>query len=180
MEARMTNSPHKVRIKLGDAEFEAEGTEESVKQQYADFLAALAARPSPTSQQQHAPKPADGKPLPAGSLDAALMDRVFNLDGDLVSLQFLPKTETATADALMLLLYAYSTLKNQDMVLGTQLTRAARQSGLGIERVDRSFGKYETESLLLKGGAKKGTKYGLNNQGKVKAQEILNKLASEL
>jgi hypothetical protein len=170
MEAWMTG-PHKVRIKIGDAEFEAEGSEESVKQQYADFLAALA-----VAGPQKAPK-ADGakgnNQQDAAEPDKSALTRLFQVDGDLVSLKFLPKTETATPDALMLLLLGYALLKNQEMVLGTQLTRAARQSGLAkIERVDRAFGKYG-DDFLQRGGAKKGTRYGLNNQGTNKAKELL-------
>jgi hypothetical protein len=172
----MTTGPHRVRIKIGDAEFEAEGSEESVKQQYADFLAAMAARPAATATpKQQAPGGTTPPPDGAGITDD-LMASVFKVDGDLISLQFLPKGENVKADALMLLLYAYATLKNQQMVLGTQLVRAANQSGLGLERVDRSLDGYEGQNLVLKGGVRKGTKYGLNNQGKKKAEELLKAL----
>ena len=77
----------------------------------------------------------------------------------------------AESDALLLLLYGYAQLRNQDQVLGTQLLRAAKQSGLNLERVDRALSKHE--SLLLKGGARKGTKYSLNNQGRTRAVEIM-------
>lgn len=164
--------PHKVRIKIGDAEFEAEGSEESVKQQYADFLSAISSRKPETKKPA---KPNEQEPLGNGN-GGDLQDiigRVFKVDGDLISLHFLPKSETAQSDALMMLLYGYAALKNQQMVLGTQLVRAANQSGLGMDRVDRSLARYENENMILKGGVKKGTRYGLNNLGKTKAEELL-------
>jgi hypothetical protein len=171
----MTTGPHKVRIKIGDAEFEAEGSEESVKQQYADFLAALSARAS-TSTPPPSPPPPNGAGASTGDVGTDLINRVFKIDGDLVSLQFLPKGENVNADALMLILYGYHALKNQQMILGTQLVRAANQSGLGLDRVDRSLDGYEGQNMVLKGGVRKGTKYGLNNQGKKKAEEMLKAL----
>jgi hypothetical protein len=178
----MTNGPHKVRIKIGDAEFEAEGSEESVKQQYADFLGALenrrAAPPPPVNPAAQKQQAATGEnaSTTVSSLDADLLNKVFKLDGDLVSLHFLPRGDNVRADALMLLLYGYATLKNQAMVLGTQLVRAANQSGLGLDRVDRSLESYESQNMVLRGGVRKGTKYGLNNPGKIRAEELLKAL----
>ena len=165
----------KLRVKIGDAEFEAEGSEESVKQDYAEFLGKLEElkkKPSTVNNAQNKIH----LPIDLGEADPERVSRVFKVEDDMVSLTFLPRTENAQADALMLLLYGYLLLKEQQMVLGTQLTRAANQSGLGMDRVDRSLGQYEAENLVLKGGAKKGTRYGLNNQGKIRAQQILNAL----
>jgi hypothetical protein len=168
--------PHKVRVKIGDAEFEAEGGEELVKAQFADFLAALSAKPS----QQHKPKanamePEDGLPDDAGNhngdASSELINRAYLPVKDLISLRFLPKSENQDADTLLLLLYGYEKLKGLDSVLVTQLLRAAKQSGLSLDRIDRASAKYS--SLLLKGGTRKGSKYSLNNQGRAKAIEIL-------
>lgn len=173
---------HKLRIKIGDAEFEAEGSQESIKLQYDAFLAALAATP------KAAPVSPPGNSFPwngvqgvgaAGDIGAnqdQLIAKAYNADGDkdLVSLKYLPKGDAREADALLLLLYGYSKLKGAEAVLGTQLLRAARQSGLPLDRVDRHIAKHET--FLMKGGARKGMKYSLNNQGFVKAAELLKLL----
>ena len=93
---------------------------------------------------------------------------MFTTVKDMVSLNMLPsKSTTKESDTLLMLLYGYAVLKGQDMMLGTQLIRAARQSGISLDRIDRALVKYD--SLLLKGGQRKGRKYGLNNQGKKKA-----------
>ncbi len=116
-------------------------------------------------------RPGNGE---SDTADADLINRAYLPVKDLISLRYLPKTEMAESDALLLLLYGYEKLKGQDAVLGTQLLRAAKQSGLTFERVDRPLSRHE--SLLLKGGARKGTKYSLNNQGRIKAMEILRTL----
>lgn len=166
----------KLRIKIGDAEFEAEGSEASIKFQFDAFLAALSAA--------NAAAPKALPPLNTGGNgngtpdrvdkvpEKTLIDRVFSLGKDgIVSLKYLPKGDQKEADALLLLLYGYATLKGADAVLGTQLIQAARVSGITLDRIDRAISKHE--ALLLKGGARKGMRYSLNNQGRVKAEEIL-------
>jgi hypothetical protein len=168
---------HKLRIKIGDAEFEAEGSQESIKLQYDAFLAALAA----------APKASVVLPRAAGGSDAGhrggdlvpddqFITKAFNTDADkdLVSLKYLPKGEGREADALLLLIYGYSKLKGAEAVLGTQLLKAARQSGLTLDRVDRHIAKHD--AFLMKGGTRKGMKYSLYNQGVTKAAEVLKLL----
>jgi len=173
---------HKLRIRIGDAEFEAEGSESSVKAQYDAFLQALAAQGAAEARAPAAPGSApkdhieqNGEPDESAGVDEALIEKAYLLGKDgLVSLKYLPKSDQREADALLLILFGYTTLKQADAVLGTQLTRAARQSGISIDRVDRALAKHDT--LLLKGGARKGVKYSLNNQGRVKAQEMLKQM----
>jgi hypothetical protein len=177
MEARMTEA-HKLRIKIGDAEFEASGTEETVKAQFEAFLAAVGAGAGKTStpkSQETPPGDKNGEQLSGGAgADDDLLLQAVVVGKDLVSLKYLPKGDNRDADALLLLLYAYSKLRKEDSVLGTQLLRAAKVSGLSLERVDRTMAKHE--SYILKGGARKGMKYSLNNQGKAKAQELLKQM----
>jgi type IV pilus biogenesis protein CpaD/CtpE len=169
--------PHKVRVKIGDAEFEAEGTEEAVKEQYSRFLDALAKVPPSQTPidpivplEEHPARNSDG----ATEADQALLSHAFVETGDLVSLRFLPRTENAESDALLAILYGYHALKSQSQVLSTQLARAAAQSGVNVERVVRAMAK--NEAYWRRGGARKGTYYSLNNQGLIKAKEILRKM----
>ena len=54
--------------------------------------------------------------------------------------------------------------------------KASAQSGLTIDRLDRVMAK--NEPYCLKGGLKKGTYYSLNNQGLMKAGEVLRAMYS--
>jgi hypothetical protein len=169
---------HKLRIKIGDAEFEAEGSQESIKLQYDAFLAALAVTPrAPAARGGEGGGGIDhggGRTTTEDQDQLIAKAYIGDADKDLVSLRYLPKGENREADALLLLIYGYSKLKGAEAVLGTQLLRAARQSGLTLDRVDRHVAKYD--SFLRKGGARKGMKYSLNNQGFVKAAELLDQL----
>ena len=177
------SDPHKVTIKIGDAEFSAEGDKDAVAAQFDAFLAALARQPAPAA----AATPASPTPKPPlaeeagnggnggdGDHNPDLVKRAFKVTKDIVSLNYLPKTAQKDSDSLLLLLYGYAVMKGQEQVLGTQLIRAARQSGVTLQRVDRALARHE--SLLLKGGARKGVKYGLNNQGMKAAKEMLTAL----
>lgn len=175
------SDPHKVTIKIGDAEFSAEGDKETVAKQFEAFLAALAHKPSAPPPSPAAPAtPAGGSNgddnggATAEDASSDIVKKAFKASKDIVSLNYLPRTSQKEADTLLLLLYGYAVLKGQDQVLGTQLIRAARQSGISLDRVDRAIGKHD--SLLLKGGARKGVKYGLNNQGVKTAKEMLTAL----
>lgn len=169
---------HKVRIKIGDAEFEAEGSEESVKLQFDSFLAALSARGTTTPQVQADRKTAGNgfelPPPPSSGLEKAQLDRAFSIKDNVVSLRVLPQTQTREADTLLMLVYGFAAIKSQDMVLGTQLIKAARVSGLNLDRIDRAIGRHD--QYLLKGGARKGMKYGLNNPGRAAAEEMIRQL----
>lgn len=64
------------------------------------------------------------------------------------------------------------TLGGEPQVTGSRLMKAAVQSGLQIDRIDRTLttaiGPYVTTA-----GFKKGRKYGLTNPGVRKAEDIL-------
>ncbi|HYI47113.1 MAG TPA: hypothetical protein VEX35_01495 [Allosphingosinicella sp.] len=176
------SDPHKVTIKIGDAEFSAEGDKETVAKQFEAFLAALAIAPRASAPA----KPAEDLATDAGNngsettdaidndADSAMLKKAFQVAKQVVSLKYLPRTSQKEADALLLLLYGYAALKGEEQVLGTQLINAARISGVNLDRIDRTIAKHD--SLLLRGGARKGMKYGLNNQGKLKAKEMLTAL----
>lgn len=86
----------------------------------------------------------------------------------------LPKGQQKLADGLLLLLYGFRKLKQQEMVLSLDLMKAARQSGIQLPRLDRTLAKHK--ELVVEGGAGKGKRYGLNNLGITRAEEIMGGL----
>jgi hypothetical protein len=166
---KMMSGPHKVRVKIGDAEFEAEGSEETVKEQYDRFLASLPA--AQTAKKLGDTASADeGRQAAGGDPDTALA-RAFKDEADVVSLRLHPKGDNRDADALLMILYGYLMLKGQREVLSTQLARSAAQTGLGLDRIDRTMAK--NEPYCGRGGERKGTYYSLNNVGINRAKELL-------
>lgn len=169
---------HRIKIKLGDAEFEAEGSEQSVQAQYELFLSALKRE---TAKEPGTPNPkANGaveqeRQASPSAFDETLLARIFELRQDgVIALRVLPKGNDKEADALLLLLYGYRRLKTEEDVLATHLLRAAQHSGVAVYRPAHALAVYD--QFLIRGGQKKGSTYSLNNQGVAKAEGIAAKI----
>lgn len=167
---------HKIKIKVGSAEFEAEGTAEDVESQFTRFMALLEKAPPQVSP---LPPPAsrngngqEQKVIDTGDLDLA---RIFDLRQDgYVTLKLLPKGESRESDAFLLLLLGCRELKQEERVLATHILRAAQFSGISSLRPADAAAA--TEPYIIRGGQKKGSTYMLNNQGLVRAKEIAAKM----
>ena len=178
----------KLRVKVGAAEFEGEGPADLIQEQYRAFLAAVSAAPAAATTHTAPVAPvgantdaSGGSAIPPaattasapGAFDRALFKRVFTDSNAVISLLALPKGDTSEADALLMLLYAYQELRqNEYPVTGVRLMQSAKQSGLHqVDRIDR---KIDTHTqYVLAAGARRGRKYSLNNQGVAKAQELI-------
>jgi hypothetical protein len=163
---------YRVRIKIGTAEFEAEGREELVKEHYEEFLDSFGGS-QPTGdvnqttviEQRKTSSEANGDLIKRGFLER---------DG-LVTLLALPKGDEADADALVLLLYGYSVLKADDYpVTGVRLMQAAQRSGVQLDRIDRPIAS--REQYVLTTGFRRGRRYSLNNRGEQFAAQLLEQL----
>ena len=108
------------------------------------------------------------------NLGESFLDRVFRVDGEVVSLRAMPRTPKAQSDALILLLYGYSRIKNQHDVTAPRLAQAAKQTGIQTERLDRILA--QNNGFVVKAGFKKGVRYGLNNPGMKRCEELLSSL----
>lgn len=172
----MENKPYKVRVRLGNAEFEAEGGEAVVKEQYDMFLKALASSGGLVQEQHLSEDCSENSSARIQGAEAGgeLVDRVFSNDRGVLSLRVLPQTKNRDADALLLLVYGYTKVKGGHDVFGTQLMKSARQSGLTIDRVDRVIVAHK--GLYMRGGARRGAKYTLNNQGVIKSEQIMKEM----
>jgi hypothetical protein len=167
----------RVKIKHGDSEFEADVPADKVQSIYDQFLATLEKRtqaplqPSNAGGKDHDAKLKSSAASIEGQADQQLLTRLFETRADgMVTLRVLPKGDTKEADAFLLLLYGFRRLKEEEDVLATHLLRAAELSGLVAYRPAHALAPHE--SLVIRGGQKKGSTYSLNNQGVIKAQEI--------
>jgi hypothetical protein len=183
----------RIKIRIGDAEFEAEGPVALVKEQFEAFMAVVKEHAIPRAKNiESSPDTgtigavgglavlASGVAGAPATLSEAtpitdeLLTRVYRRDGDGISLLGLPRTDQPSADALVALLYGYRRLLNRTAVNGYTLIRAAKQSGVVIPRVDTSLAK--RTDFVLAAGAKRGRMYSLNNPGVVYAEELLRKI----
>lgn len=165
----MENS-HRIKIKIGNAEFDAEGSADLVNAQYEAFIGAVAALPVAGTAASRDPDPGPLKP-PAGELDASILNRVFRSNDGVVSLLGLPRTDQPKADGLIALLYGFDELLGQKTVTGVTLNKAARISGINLDRIDREI--VQKEELYMKAGQRRGTTYSLNNRGREYAKGVI-------
>jgi hypothetical protein len=162
---------HRMKVRVGQSEFEAEGDEITVNEQYRLFLDAIQGvgvnRP-PSKNGRDEPTETKNRET---TLDG-VWARFYSLEGDSdVSLKTIPSTEDANADAIILLLYGYLQLRETDMVGSAELLSMAKKSGVRIDRVDRNIASHL--QYINKGGSRRGCRYSLNNQGKNYAQQLL-------
>jgi hypothetical protein len=179
-------------MRIGEAEFEADVPENKVQPMYHQFLCMLERRSrAPGTPASYAPvsvsdsaTQADRTPIvevaarsgsPVEPLDQtsdrALLMRIFDLHEDgTVTLKMPPTGADANADALLLLLYGYYRLKNEEYVLATQLFRAAAQSGFALRRSANEYARHSR--FVVRGGQRKGSHYSLSSQGLAVVREI--------
>jgi len=169
---------YKLKVKLGDAEFEAEGPEDSVRREYEEWkrLRTAAATPAAVPQASDAAPegvtntqvPERTRALPDDQIHALF---IFDDAKNLVTLRFVPQGEARASTAMLLILLGYRRLASVDEVPVTLVKAALQRSGLNVDRVDRDAAPdLLKENLVLKGGKGKGWRYGLNNLGVARAE----------
>jgi hypothetical protein len=172
---------HKLRVKVGPHEFEAEGTEDSVESLFNAWKALIEA---PNRANETAPKP-PRNPLEDPNLtpliDSATGNALFTLDSgrQVVSLRVHPTGDSRNADALLLLVFGHR-MVGMDEVPVTKLKEAMALSGLRVERVDRAIDPHVRAGLLLKAGSGKGGKYRLSNTGLARVQVLQHDLEERM
>lgn len=181
MEATMEN--YRLRIKIGDCEFEAEGSQEIVERQFSEFKELLKSPPVSNHQESNN----NGGGANEGNAPKLITPvffatnqywKTFKFDEkrNLLSLSIKPMGDAAQADAILLLLFGYKFLKEQDEVIVTQLKDGLEQSGFSVNRIDRVIAPYVRSLFVIKTGKAKGGRYRLTNSGTTKAQTLANQL----
>ncbi len=176
----MENNPnyHRIKARLGDYEFDAEGDRELVSKQYDQFISTISAifqAPKPAVQSTahssngyiQAAKPPDNP------IEDGILKRVFRQD-DGLSLLAMPRTDNAEADALLVILYGFLKLENERAVTGLSLMKAAKQSGINVDRIDRTIDA--RGGLIQAAGNKRGRRYSLNNRGIAEAERLVREM----
>jgi hypothetical protein len=160
-----------MKVRVGSSEFEAEGDEITVNDQYRLFLEAIRHIPTNGHSAQNG-KESRHQPKVAAELEG-MWARFYSIEpGNNVSLKTLPNSDQQNADALVLLLYGYEQLCERDTVGSAEFLAMAKKSGLRIDRIDRTIPSGYSR-FINRGGSRRGCRYSLNNQGKAHAQQLL-------
>ncbi len=168
----------KIRMKIGEHEFEAEGSPESVQAQFETFkelisITASIAPPKPAAPLDETP---ENKVIPASHGHIPL-EKILRVSGRIVSLTAIP---TSTEEAALLIMLGHKDLKNSDSVTGQEIGDGLAQSGRPVLRTDRIMDKPIAAAWVLKSGFKRSTRYRLSNVGHQKALTVARELIATL
>ena len=167
--------PNKVKMNIGDHAFEAEGSPESVREQFQIWqeLVRLAAT-APAKRRDELP------PDTASSMAPAKQDAPINVDDNLTKIMRLEnRVVSLTAqvpkvhDAVLVLLYGQKSLRANDAVTGSELLSGlSATGGFAVGRLDRILDKLAEDGDVMAFGERRGKRYRLTNTGVAKARTI--------
>lgn len=165
----------KIRMKIGEFEFEAEGSEASVQAQLEAFkslIGSIDVKPAP-SETYPLPQPV----LSIGDALHVSLERIMRVQGRIVSLTAIPST---SEDAALLVMLGNKDMRNNESVTGGEVGDGLAQSGRPVGRVDRVMEKLIGEAYVLKSGFRRATRYRLSNMGHQKALAVARELIATL
>ncbi len=170
-------SESRLKVKIGDHEFEATGPTDEVAKQFADFKELIATLPAKTPDivlHDIVPDPTASSFLPS---PASEIMKIFKVDDRVVSLTAKPSNEN---DAALLILLGQKALRKNEASTGGEVKDGLEQSGYKPLRVDRMMDGFVAEGLVLINGKNRGKKYRLSNPGLAKAQALADELQRKL
>ena len=168
----------RIKVKIGDHEFDAEGPVQTVQAQFEAFREIVSSIPRQKSEPpaSHTVQATD-KTADANGMPHIPIEKILHLSGRVVSLTALPKSAT---DAALLIMLGQKDLRNNVSVTGQELGDGLAESGRDVPRVDRVMDSALKEQWVLKTGVKRGTRYRLTNVGLAKALTVAKELIESL
>jgi hypothetical protein len=161
---------YRLKIKIGEHEFDADGPADVVKSQFEvfrDLVATIQNRPIKPAEIFN-PNVAVTVADPAAETQLNI-DRIFRTEGRVVSLTALPPSES---DAVLLLMYGQRHYRSNESPTGSEIIDGMEQSGYRTPRIDRFVSDLSDEGALIITGAHRGKRYRLTNQGHARAEGI--------
>lgn len=196
---------HRIRIKVGEHEFEAVGDQETVQRELDRFYQAIkdfgnqpvpvpvpvpvpAAAPTPTrvekevtiSWESTAAVSSEAK-IPWESLAPQIPESLSTIfsyeDGILRLIARLPSHKLAR-DAALLLIYGHKVIMNRTTVTASDLIQSMRATGYNVHRVDRLVSLFILAKMVHASGIKRGRAYQLKEPGFQAAESLIEELRS--
>jgi hypothetical protein len=170
----------RIKIKIGQHEFEAEGPSDVVQAQFEIFKKLIENEPK-QNEQKPSPLvppavPPATTPAPGNNTEIQL-DRICKVEGRVISLTVKPESE---AVAGMLIMLGHKVYRDNDAVTASEIKDGLERSGYRVERLDRIMQPLADDGSLVRIGARKGTRYRFTNPGFAKAQAAARKAISEV
>lgn len=157
----------KLKLKIGEHEFEAEGPPDIVQAQFEAFRQLVSAAPSKPSTTPPAP------PSGVGNEDVAL-DKIMQHDSRIVSLTI---GGESLQDEVLLLLLGQMRFRQNESVTGGEILEGLRQQRGTVGRIDYRLAQMADAGMIRSFGTRRARRYRLTNQGLTRAQELAATLA---
>ena len=185
----------KLRIKLRDCEFEADGSQAFVNEQFKAFRQLIADMTQKSvvsalrdkadivsSREPLPPTPFPDKPLlPENSPDASFQKLLaWDNRTQQVTCVVLPEGPSRTANTVLLLLLGHRELRGSGEISALALNQGLKTAGFSQFRLDRIMAPYLKDLLVLRSGVGKGRRYRLTTRGLEKAQDLVQTLAKHI
>ena len=162
---------YRLKIKIGDHEFEADGPAEAVQSQFQAFKDMISNLPKQKDTTNVNDQGSEKNP-PSDS--PVSLDKIMHLDGRIVSLTAIPPD---IEDAVLVIMLGQRNARNNEAVTGSELMDGLVHSGIRVPRVDRVMDRLASTGFVIRIGAHRGTRYRLTNQGMARAQNVARDLA---
>lgn len=162
------DASYKLRIKIGDHEFDAEGPADVVQDQFAAFKEMIASLPSQSRQPQEQQRDREQNST-ANALPHLPLEKIIKVEGRVVSLT--ARCESVD-EAVMLILLGQKEFRNNQEVTGAEVMDGLKQSGYMLARVDTVLDKLSKEGSTITIGVHRSRRYRLTNVGHSKALSI--------
>jgi hypothetical protein len=167
---------YRLKIKIGQHEFEAEGPAEIVREQFEAFKQLVSAS---TPLTQNPPSTNDNSvTLPTLAQDMAFDDtalgKIMKKEARVVSLTIRPKN---IEEALLLIILVQRCLRGMEVTTGGEfMAGITATGGVSVTRVDRLLEKMGRDGDLIVAGERRSKRYRFTNTGLLKAQKIATEL----
>ncbi len=159
----------KVRIKFGEHEFEAEGSEESVERHLAFFRLLIAPPPQE-------PIPAVAPPPETPKVEPLPLEKILRANKGIVSLKVNAKPD----EAILVLLLGQLELCQRNIISGSQIMDGLRGSGFRVRRADLLLKKHAIQGNIIAIGRHRARRYQFSKKGMERAQQIARDLISQI
>lgn len=172
--------PYKLKLKIGQFEFEAEGDPQVVHEQFQAFKELIAMHPQTPSVASPATydvriggatsPPLSTPPVQDTPFSVIDFDKIARRDERVVSLTIRP---ASPSEAILLILLGQKILRGNDSVTGGEvISGLSATGGTSVQRPDRVLEKLATDGDVMAFGEGRGKKYRLTNNGMSKARQI--------
>jgi hypothetical protein len=151
----------KLKLKVGEHEFEAEGPIDVVQSQLAIWKELIATAPTKQQETTTTTERPNGKNT-SSQLPHLKLDKIMKVEGRIVSLT--ARAETTDETALLILLGQKELRGNQE-VTGSEIMDGLRQSGHAITRADSLMDKLSGDGNVITVGVHRSRRYRLSNSG---------------